>query len=110
MKKTILSIAMICGAVIVQAQKPAIPRDAALEAKIEKTLAKMTLDEKIGQMIILFGKDAGVYAEPLRGLLAVGKLPRKAKGILFSRSVGLLESIFFDEHISIHTIRQLAHD
>ena len=53
MKKTFLSIAMICGAVIVQAQKPAIPRDAALEAKIEKTLAKMTLDEKIGQMLEL---------------------------------------------------------
>ena len=35
------------------AQKPAIPRDAALEAKIEKTLAKMTLDEKIGQMLEL---------------------------------------------------------
>ena len=44
---------MVCGAVIVQAQKPAIPRDAALEAKIEKTLAKMTLDEKIGQMLEL---------------------------------------------------------
>ena len=44
---------MICGAVIVQAQKPAIPRDAALEAKVEKTLAKMTLDEKIGQMLEL---------------------------------------------------------
>ena len=53
MKKTILSIAMICGAVIVQAQKPAIPCDAALEAKVEKTLAKMTLDEKIGQMLEL---------------------------------------------------------
>ena len=37
-----------------QAQnKPAIPRDAKLEAKIEKTLAKMTLDEKIGQMLEL---------------------------------------------------------
>ncbi len=35
------------------AQKPAIPRDAALEAKVEKTLAKMTLDEKIGQMLEL---------------------------------------------------------
>ena len=33
--------------------KPAIPRDAALEAKIEKTLAKMTLDEKVGQMLEL---------------------------------------------------------
>jgi beta-glucosidase len=38
----------------VQAQnKPAIPRDAKLEAKIEKTLAKITLDEKIGQMLEL---------------------------------------------------------
>ena len=53
MKKTILSIAMICAATMMQAQKPAIPRDAALEAKIEKTLAKMTLDEKIGQMLEL---------------------------------------------------------
>ena len=35
------------------AQKPAIPCDAALEAKVEKTLAKMTLDEKIGQMLEL---------------------------------------------------------
>ena len=33
--------------------KPAIPRDAALEAKIEKTLKRMTLDEKIGQMLEL---------------------------------------------------------
>ena len=30
-----------------------IPRDAKLEAKVEKTLAKMTLDEKIGQMLEL---------------------------------------------------------
>ena len=33
--------------------RPAIPRDAKLEAKIEKTLSKMTLDEKIGQMLEL---------------------------------------------------------
>ena len=44
---------MICAATMMQAQKPAIPRDAALEAKVEKTLAKMTLDEKIGQMLEL---------------------------------------------------------
>ena len=45
---------MVCTTVAVQAQqKPAIPRDAALEAKIEKTLAKMSLDEKIGQMLEL---------------------------------------------------------
>ena len=45
---------MACAATVVMAQvKPAIPRDAALEAKVEKTLAKMTLDEKIGQMLEL---------------------------------------------------------
>ena len=33
--------------------QPAIPRDAALEAKVEKTLARLTLDEKIGQMLEL---------------------------------------------------------
>ena len=45
---------MVCAVVVAQAQQqPAIPRDAALEAKIEKTLSKMTLDEKIGQMLEL---------------------------------------------------------
>ena len=33
--------------------QPAIPRDNALEAKVEKTLARMTFDEKIGQMLEL---------------------------------------------------------
>lgn len=45
---------------------PAIPQDAELEAKVEQTLSKMTLDEKIGQMLQLnldcFGKK-GCYAE-----------------------------------------------
>ena len=47
---------MACATMTVMAQgvvKPAIPRDAALEAKIEKMLAKMTLDEKVGQMLEL---------------------------------------------------------
>ncbi len=34
-------------------RKPAIPRDEAVEQKIEKQLSKMTLDEKIGQMLEL---------------------------------------------------------
>ena len=53
MKKTLLLIAVACVATATQAQKPAIPRDADLEAKVEKTLARMTLDEKIGQMLEL---------------------------------------------------------
>ena len=44
---------MLSATLLVSAQKPAIPRDAALEAKVEKTLSKMTLDEKIGQMLEL---------------------------------------------------------
>ena len=39
----------------------AIPRDAKLEAKIEKTLSKMTLDEKIGQMLELNFDIMGKY-------------------------------------------------
>ena len=53
MKRNLLLV--VFGLIVANAfaQKPAIPRDAALEAKIEKTLAKMTLDEKIGQMLEL---------------------------------------------------------
>ena len=53
MKKFLLTIVTACAFVAVQAQKPAIPRDAQLEAKIEKKLAKMSLDEKVGQMLEL---------------------------------------------------------
>ncbi len=56
MRKKFLTIIALFTAAIIQAQNnagPAIPRDASLEAKIEKTLAKMTLDEKIGQMLEL---------------------------------------------------------
>lgn len=35
------------------ASKPAIPRDENIEKNVEKTLARMTLDEKIGQMLEL---------------------------------------------------------
>ena len=53
MRKLMMTAACALAAVAVLAQKPAIPRDAKLEAKIEKTLKKMTLDEKIGQMLEL---------------------------------------------------------
>ena len=54
MKSLLLTTMFLgCTMVAAQAQKPAIPRDAALEAKVEKTLVKMTLDEKIGQMLEL---------------------------------------------------------
>ena len=56
MKRFALTTVVTCMALTVWAQsnrQPAIPRDAALEAKIEKTLSRMTLDEKIGQMLEL---------------------------------------------------------
>ena len=53
-----LMLALSVGAVSAQ---PAISRDAKLEAKIEKTLKKMTLDEKIGQMLELNFDIMGAY-------------------------------------------------
>ncbi len=53
MKKSFLTMLLVGSVVLAWAQRPAIPRDAALEKKVEKTLAKMTLDEKIGQMLEL---------------------------------------------------------
>ena len=56
MKRTVLTMTCVCISVMLMAQnvvKPAIPRDAKMEAKIEKTLANMSLDEKIGQMLEL---------------------------------------------------------
>ena len=54
-RRTLLTmlVACACMTMVAQVRQPAIPRDAALEAKIEKTLSKMTLDEKIGQMLEL---------------------------------------------------------
>ena len=55
MKKIFLTLTLACATFGVQAQnvKPAIPRDAQIEQRIEDQLAKMTLDEKIGQMLEL---------------------------------------------------------
>jgi beta-glucosidase len=56
MKQLLMTIAVACMAMTAQAQstrKPAIPRDEALEQRIEQQLSKMTLDEKIGQMLEL---------------------------------------------------------
>lgn len=51
-KLTILAIAACLGAVSCsdRAVKPAIPSDPQIEKAVEKTLAKMTLEEKVGQM------------------------------------------------------------
>ena len=53
MRKTLL-LALMVIAVAVEAQRqPAIPRDDEIESKVEALLGKMTLDEKIGQMLEL---------------------------------------------------------
>ena len=53
MKKSILFVLGMTLCMGVQAQKPVIARDAAIESKIEQKLNQMTLDEKIGQMVEL---------------------------------------------------------
>ncbi len=65
MKKTIVTtlVAMLALALNAQVRKPAIPRDAEIESKIEQTLKKMTLDEKIGQMLELNLDIMGKYDE-----------------------------------------------
>ncbi len=45
--------ALLAMQTMAQGVRPAIPRDEALEAKVEATLKKLTLDEKIGQMLTL---------------------------------------------------------
>lgn len=40
----------VCATAMAQKATPAIPYDAALEAKVEAALARLTLEEKIGQM------------------------------------------------------------
>ena len=94
MKKYLTIVIMASTAVTVSAQavvKPAIPRDAALEAKIEKTLSKMTLDEKIGQMLELnldvMGKmsveNAKVDREKVRSVMQqYGRGDEEVKAIL----------------------------
>lgn len=53
MKQFLLSAVLTLTATSIFAHSPAIPKDARIEAKIEKQLAKMSLDEKIGQMLEL---------------------------------------------------------
>lgn len=60
-------------------QQPAIPSDSVLEAKVEKTLSAMTLDEKIGQMteltIDVLGdwKDGEFFLDNDKVMEAIGK-------------------------------------
>ena len=56
-----LTTSLLTLTVAAVAAQPAIPRDDKLEAKVEKTLSRMTLDEKIGQMLELNFDIMGTY-------------------------------------------------
>lgn len=73
MKKSILcGLAITSAACSLQAAGIAIPKDNAIEEKVERTLSKMTLDEKIGQMtelsIDVLGdwKDGEFFLDPVK--------------------------------------------
>lgn len=51
MKKTLISISMLALACTANANIPVIKSDAKVEAKVEQTLKKLTLEEKVGQMM-----------------------------------------------------------
>ena len=67
MKKLMMTVLLATATLTATAQRPAIARDEAMERKIEAQLGKMSLDEKIGQMLELnldiMGKydDKGVW-------------------------------------------------
>lgn len=50
---TLTAAALACGGFAQNVMKPAIPADPTVEQKIQKMLSKMSLDEKIGQMLEL---------------------------------------------------------
>ena len=62
MNKRLLITFFAVFSLSVFAQKPAIPRDAGIERKVEQTLSRMTLDEKIGQMLELNFDLLGKYS------------------------------------------------
>ena len=53
MKKVLLSISMLALAYAASANVPVIKSDAKIEAQVEQTLQKLTLEEKVGQMMEL---------------------------------------------------------
>ena len=108
---------MVCTVVGVHAQKPAIPRDAALEAKIEKTLAKMTLDEKIGQMLELnldvMGKmtveNAKVDREKVRSVLQqYGRSENEINEMLKQTDQQILDRFFFSDEVFAYVLLQFV--
>ena len=102
MKHQILTLGFCLTIMTAAAQKPAIPRDAQLEAKIEKTLSKMSLDEKVGQMLELnldlLGKmtveNAKVDREKVRQVLQqFGTSPEEAKAFTLMSDEEIIDKL-----------------
>src|SRR5574344_1901408 len=53
MKRKLITLTLAALSLMASSQKPAIPRDEQIEKKVETLLSKMTLDEKVGQMLEL---------------------------------------------------------
>ena len=101
MRHTLTTVVLMLTAVTASAQF-AIPRDAKLEAKVEKTLAKMTLDEKIGQMLELnldvMGKmkveNAKIDREKVRSVLQqYGRSPEEVEKTLKMSDQEILDKL-----------------
>lgn len=80
MKKNFMMIAatFYAGCVLAQGVKPAIPRDEALERNVEQWINRMSLDEKIGQMLEL-NIDCFGNMEPVNPKLDRSKMRSKLK-------------------------------
>jgi hypothetical protein len=51
-RRFVISVALVAAVVSVAARPKAPPRDAVAARWVEKTLASLTLDEKIGQLLV----------------------------------------------------------
>ena len=72
MNKILLSISMLALAYTASANVPVIKSDPKIEAQVEQTLKKLTLEEKIGQMMELVTDLSIQLLKEQWGLLLVG--------------------------------------
>lgn len=78
MKRYITAALTLATVFSMYAVKPAIPRDENIERRVEETLAKMSLDDKIGQMLqlqidVIGNGKAPFHLDPARMDEAIGK-------------------------------------
>ena len=72
MKKLLLSISMLALAYTASANVPVIKSDPKIEAQVEQTLKKLTLEEKVGQMMELVTDLSIQLLTEQNGLFIVG--------------------------------------